>query len=202
MVQEIFNARTIQIYCGSDSLVYSAFSRASAILRDHREVLNALFPAGQGRGQAALRSQFSIPQALIHQGPASLPDFRLFRDAQQDGNPDTSILLNALCSCRRKFAADPHDKVFGILGTLPQRIREKFLPNYRLSSKEIYTDVVDYLLTITSSLNVICEAIHFPLQTNAVTQSLPSFVPDWSHIPSTASLAQQHLFSAAGGTKV
>jgi len=201
VVQEIFNAKTIQILCGTSSVEYSAFSRASAILGHHREILNSLFPAGQGRGQVALRSQFSVPQALVHQGPASFPDFRLFRDAHRDDNPNATILLDALCSCRRKFAADPRDKVFGILGVLPPRIREEFTPDYSLAPKEVYTDVVDYLLTTTSSLNVICEAVHFPLHSNAVTHSLPSFVPDWSHIPSTTSLAQQHLFSAGGNTR-
>ena len=174
VVQEIFNARAVQVFCGSSSLWYSAFSRASVIFQQHREPLNALFPAGRGRGRgqaAAPRSQFSVPQVLIHQGPASFPDSGLFRGFHEDteGKPDASILLGALCSCRRKFAADPRDKVFGLLGILPQWIYDDFPPDYSLSAKEIYTAVVDYLLKTTASLNVICEAIHFPLYSSTVT---------------------------------
>ncbi|KAK0704485.1 heterokaryon incompatibility protein-domain-containing protein [Lasiosphaeris hirsuta] len=199
VVQEVFNAKAIRVYCGtSPSLGYRAFVDASVAFRSNRELLNTFFPANsvRGRSGASLRSQFSVSQVLVHQGPAGFPDFRLFKDAHSDG----SILLDALRACRRKLATEPRDKVFGILGVLPQEIRDEFPPDYNLSAKDVYTDIVDYLLTTTGRLDVICEAIHFPLHTSAVTSSLPSFVPDWSHIPETSSLAQKHLFSASGKT--
>ncbi|KAK3350055.1 hypothetical protein B0T25DRAFT_611156 [Lasiosphaeria hispida] len=177
VVQEVFNAKAIQVDCGtSTNLGYGAFLEA--------------------KGWKSLRSQFSVFQVLVHQGPASFPNFRLFKDT----HPDGSILLDALRACRRKLAADPRDKVFGIV--LPQEIRDGFPPDYSLSPKEVYTDIVDYLLTTTGRLDVICEVIHFPLHTSAITRSLPSFVPDWSHIPETSSQAQKQLFSASGDTKV
>lgn len=85
--------------------------------------------------------------------------------------------------------------MFGILGILPEEVREQFPPEYKLSVKDIYTNVVDYLLTTTERLDVLCEAIYFPL--HATSSNLPSWVPDWSHMPLTAALGLSYEFSAA-----
>jgi hypothetical protein len=108
-------------------------------------------------------------------------------------------LLEVLYLCRTKLAADPRDKVFGILGLLPQEIRDQFPPNYSLSVKDVYTNVVDFLLTSTGRLDVICEAIHYPLHLSPIR--LPSWVPDWSHLPQREMLRRSYNFNADSHTK-
>jgi len=194
VVQEVLNAKAITVYCGSTSLPWTALTRASDTFRQHKSLLDSHFPAGstERKYRVLPRSQFTYSQVLVHQGPGSFPDFGSFL-SHAEGS-----LLEVLRSCRRKLATDDRDKVFGLLGILPQEVREEFPPDYNLSVKEVYTDVVDYLLTTTRRLDVICEAIHFPFHTNSA--NLPTFVPEWSHIPETAALGQQCRFSAADKT--
>jgi hypothetical protein len=143
----------------------------------------------------SVSDQFSYPQVLVSSGPASLPNLRPIVEHKDEP------LLEVLRACRRKLASDPKDKLFGVLGILPERVRNEFRADYSLSLKEIYTEIVDYILKTTENLDVICDAIHFPAHRSSA--NLPSFVPDWSHIPQVASLSHWHAygFKAAGDTK-
>ena len=195
VVQEVHNARAITVYCGSLKLPWAVFKLASHVFKRHRNDLDEFFPnwSNSGPRNTTSRHQFTYSQVLIYQGPASLPELPSHVGLGEDS------LLDLLRVCRRKLAADPRDKVFSILGVLPDEIRSEFPPNYSLSVKEVYTDVVDFLMTTTERIDVICEAMHFPVMTSA--QNLPSFVPDWSQIPQTASLGSSFSFRASGATK-
>jgi hypothetical protein len=50
--------------------------------------------------------------------------------------------------------------------------------DYNKPVREVYIDVVDYLLTTTRRLDVICASINFPVHQN--THGMPSWCPDWS----------------------
>ncbi|KAF5611565.1 heterokaryon incompatibility het-6, partial [Fusarium subglutinans] len=138
-------------------------------------------------------ASFSYVQTLIYQGPASLPDLKFH---MSDGE---EALLQVLRTCRRKLASDPRDKLYGILGVLPAGIREEFRADCNLSVKDVYTEIVDFLLKTTEKLDIICEAIHFPVHTS--TANLPTFVPDWSHIPQTSAMGFKYNFAASGSSK-
>ncbi|KAI1426725.1 heterokaryon incompatibility protein-domain-containing protein [Xylaria sp. FL1777] len=128
-----------------------------------------------------------------YEGPNSLLDMDSAKSLLREGS-----LLDIMRAYRRKLTSEPRDKVFGILGVLPEDVRKEFLVNYNLSIKEIYTNVVDFLLHTTNSLDVICESIYFPKQ-NSVA-NLPSWVPDWSQNPETTALGCSYNFTAAGDT--
>jgi hypothetical protein len=195
VVQEVFNAQNIAVYCGAEYLSWSTFQLASNAFRQLKPNLERYFRKGsqEGKPQAESDYQFTSSQVLVYQGPGSLPDLRAFMTL------GAYALLEVLRACRRKLAADPRDKVFGILGVLPKEIRDEFLIDYNLSVKEVYTNVVDYVLHNTERLDVICEAIYFPLNIRAAT--LPSWVPDWSHIPQTGALGLSYDFRAARDSK-
>jgi hypothetical protein len=72
-------------------------------------------------------------------------------------------------------------------------------PDYNLSVKEVYTDVVYFLLTTTQRLDVICDSIHYPYQASSIF--LPSFVPDWSAMPATLPLRFRYEYSTSGMSK-
>ncbi|KAM5349251.1 hypothetical protein ACJ41O_005758 [Fusarium nematophilum] len=193
VVQEVFNAREIQVYCGPTKLPWDSYQLASDAFRRHRGDMAFRNDQIDRRRSAVGPDQFSYAQVLIYQGPSSLPDLRAYMD---DGE---GALLEILRACRRKLASDPRDKLFGLLGVLPGEIRNEFRADYNLPVKDVYTEVVDYLLKTTQRIDVICEAIHFPVHTSSA--KLPSFVPDWSHVPQTTSLGYKYGFSAAGSTK-
>jgi hypothetical protein len=197
VVQEVFNAKDITVYCGSRQVNWSVFKLASSAFARHRDDLEYHFTGtSSGNRQSSRiisRDHFTHSQVLIYQGPRSLPDISWVAKLGEES------LLAVLRACRRKLASEPRDKVFGILGLLPQEIREEFPPDYSRSLKDVYIDVVDYLLFTTECLDVICEAIHFPVHTDSA--NLPTFVPDWSHIPQAAALGDLFDFSASGTTK-
>jgi hypothetical protein len=195
VVQEIFNATSITVYCGSTKLPWSVYELCSQTFNQHRSDLDQYFPkARMGERRPTISpNQFSYSRVLVDQGPGSLPDLKSYMELKEGS------LLEVMRICRRKLASDAKDKLFGILGILPDEVRKEFRADYSLSVKDVYTEVVDYLLKTTQRLDVICDAIHFPAHTSSA--NLPSYVPDWSHAPETAAMAHKDNFSAAGTTK-
>ncbi|KAG5663440.1 hypothetical protein KAF25_001376 [Fusarium avenaceum] len=193
VVQEIFNAKCIYVYCGPTILPWNSYQCASKIFRQHR---NELAFNNKVYGTIRLTTfpgHFSNEQILIHQGPASLPDLT---HPLQNGE---EALLHVLRTCRRKLASDPRDKVYGILGVLPTHIQKYFFVDYKLTVKDVYTGIVRFLLHKTGKLDTISEAIHFPVHTSSA--NVPTFVPDWSHIPQTSAMGFKYGFSSSGDYK-
>lgn len=195
VVQEIFNARSITVYCGSSKLSWETYQRASQVFGRHRRDLDQAFPGSRRDSRRITPSpnQLSASQVLVYQGPASLPDLGSFMGLGENA------LLAVLRGCRWKVTSDAKDKVFGVLGALPLDIRKDFRVDYSLSVKDVYTEVVDYLFKTTERVDVICDAIHFPIHTGSA--NLPSYVPDWSHIPQNAAMGNMFNFTAGADTK-
>ncbi|KAM0286185.1 hypothetical protein ACHAO9_008400 [Fusarium lateritium] len=193
VVQEIFNAKCIYVYCGPAILPWESYRRASELFSQRRNELTFNNKYHDKIRLATSPDHFSSEQILIHQGPASLPNLRLLMSNGEEP------LLQILRTCRRKLASDPRDKLYGILGVLPKGIRDHFRVDYGLSVKEVYTGIVRFLLKETERLDIICEAIHFPIHSSSI--NLPTFVPDWSHIPQTSAIGFKYGFSASGETK-
>jgi hypothetical protein len=195
VVQEVFNARDIVVHCGHSSLPWEHYKHASHAFRRYKRDLDQLLlgAATTGRLSRVTPSQFTHSQVLTLKGPGSLPDITPLAELGEDS------LFAIVCACRRKFTADARDKVFGILGLLPLDIRKDFPADYSLSVKEVYLNLVDYVLSTQERLDIICESVHFPLHINSM--GLPSWAPNWSHIPGTNSLARTYDFSASLNTK-
>jgi hypothetical protein len=83
-------------------------------------------------------------------------------------------LLYVLLYHRHKVCAEPRDRVYAVLGLLAAHERSQFPIDYNISVREIFTNVVDYLLRTTQRLDVICASIHFPPHRDIF--SLPSWV--------------------------
>ncbi|KAG9234733.1 heterokaryon incompatibility protein-domain-containing protein [Amylocarpus encephaloides] len=194
VVQEILHAKDIMVYCGSKNVPWSVYTRASDIFSQYKRQIEYYFPGGQRdtRRHSLSLNQFSYSQVLAYEGPRSFLDLKSFL------NSGDASLLKVLRACRSKLSSEPKDKLFGILG-ISAEARKDFPPDYNQSVKDVYTQIVDTLIETTDSLDVICDAIHFPIHTSSA--NLPSFVPDWSHIPQTSAMGQQYQFSASGGRK-
>jgi hypothetical protein len=197
VVQEIFNAQCIYVYCGPTILPcgptilpWKSYQCASKLFIQHRNELAFNNKVYDKIRLATFPDHYSNEQILIHQGPASLHDLRFHMWNEEEA------LLRVLRTCRRKFASDPRDKLYGILGVLPEHIQKCFLVDYRLTVKDVYTAIVKFLLIRTGKLDIICEAIHFPIHTSST--NVPTFVPDWSHIPQTSAMGFKYGFSASG----
>ncbi|KAF1979144.1 hypothetical protein BU23DRAFT_595122 [Bimuria novae-zelandiae CBS 107.79] len=192
-VQEVFNAREITVYCGAMAVPWSIYRLSCNAFRAHKGLIDRHFTGSiNNGGLRASSTHFTYSQVLAYHGPSSIPDVSSFRGLGEES------LLEVLRVCRRKLSADPKDKLYDILGLLAEEIRNEFPVDYGLSVKEIFVRVFDYLLCTTERLDVMCEAVHFPLHTGS---SLPTWVPDWSHNPETTALGQSYEFSASGPKK-
>jgi hypothetical protein len=189
VVQEVFNAREIVVYCGERTVPWFVCKLASKAFWYHKDDLDRHFPRGLS---VEAQKDFSLSQVLGYQGPNSIPDAGVIK-----GLGDYP-LLEVMCMCRRKLSADARDKVFGILGVLPEAVRMDFPVNYSLSVKEVYVGVVDSILFTTERLDVICESIHYPPHTSSA--NLLTWCPDWSYVIETTGLRQLVRFSASGST--
>ncbi|KAI0880333.1 heterokaryon incompatibility protein-domain-containing protein [Annulohypoxylon maeteangense] len=188
VVQEVYNARVIKVLCGSTKLPWETYKMAADAFRYYKDDLDAYFS-----GDSSSPSAFDYAQALAYEGPNSL----LASDSLKRLGADA--LLSVMRVCRRKHTSEPRDRVFGILGVLPENVRDEFIVDYSLSIKKIYTDVIDILLHATERLDCICEAIHFPRRTN--TANLPSWLPDWSQNSEITALGYSFDFAAGGNSK-
>lgn len=204
VVQEVFNAREISVYCGRSFLPWSLFKETSKVLRNSKTILDRNFPVGSRSEHYYFKnSNLSVPQALRHQGPTSFLELGSPSELRDlETKKDEVVfkrLLEVMKMCRRKLSSDPKDKVFGVLGVLPTVIREEIQVDYDCSVKDVYINIVDILLRTTGSLDIICEAIHFPPHGNNV--SVPTWVPDWSHVPDSKSIGEECKFSASGNSR-
>ncbi|KAF1851755.1 HET-domain-containing protein [Cucurbitaria berberidis CBS 394.84] len=167
VVQEVFLARKKWVYCGSSKLPWEAYETVSNAFWGH----------------------VSDPQ--LRQGPSSFPNIASL--VQLGANS----LLEVLRACRNKFSENPRDKVFGVLGMLPEETRKELPIDYDQPVKALYIDVAAHIISSTGRLDVIRESIHFPVHVSSA--GLPSWCPDWSHFVDIPAL-RERTFSAAGDT--
>lgn len=200
VVQEILHAKDIVVQCGSSWLSWNDYTSASELFHSERNTLAnipSLVP-GSYDSTRPITSQHRLSplQILVHHGPASISHIQKARELYLDD--DYSYFLHLLRISRTKLASDSRDRVYGILGILPEKIRSALRLNYLLPVREIYIDVVD-ILHRAYKMDVICESIHFPPQIS--NANLPSWVPDWSYDPMVRSLASLPLSFSAGHWK-
>lgn len=197
VVQEILHARNVVVLCGSSRLSWDAYTQCSTIFqsKDSADRLESLLNERHSSTRyITSQHRLSPSQVLIHHGPASILHLQQARKVYGIDSPLYTLFLMRLS--RNKLATDPKDRVYGVLGLLPARIRREIRVDYRLPIKDIYIDIVEMIMMRSRSLDVLCESIHFPPQISSA--SLPSWVPDWSYDPTTQSLASFSLsFSAS-----
>lgn len=192
VVQEVYvpKPEKITVYCGDSSLQWDIYRSASDVLRRHKHYIDEVFPGTQDHSEGRRKSQqqYTFAQVFTYLGPASLYDGNIRDFGQQP-------LLDVMRVCREKLTANPLDKVYGILGLLPNNVCRDFPVDYKLSVKELYIDVVDHILSTTRRVDVLRECIHFPLHVESA--GLPSWCPDWSHLPETSAIGANYNFSAS-----
>ncbi len=194
VVQEVFNARQVDVYCGEMVLPWDTFKAVGGVFRKYEAELKPYFVTDWSDDDRRLvsRDRLRYSHVLTHGGPSSFPDVESLTQLGY------RTLLEVLYACRPKLAADPRDKVYAILGLLPPDIRDQFVPNYKLSVADVYINVVDFLLTTTKRIDVILETTHYPPHVSPI--KLPTWVPDWSHIPQREAVPRASTFAADRNT--
>lgn len=189
VVQEILNGKSVNVCCGKESITWQSLLDLVKLLEQHEGSLKLSFRPDRKNSQ----NRQSYAHVLISGGPSSVENLKQYR------GQGARSLLDVLRICRTKHASQPRDKVYGILGMLHESVQSHLFPDYNASLRQVYTDVVDFLLHTTRRLDVICESIYSPLHSSST--SLPTWVPDWSHVQNTAGLGRSYDFSASGETE-
>ncbi|CAN9157338.1 unnamed protein product [Alternaria alternata] len=164
VVQEVFHAKSKIVYCGSSKLPWYLHKKASDALWQHES------------------------DPYLWTGPSSFPDVQRLMVL----GPNS--LLEVLRACRKKLSENPRDKIFGVLGILPSDIRERLHVSYDTSVKSLYLEVARLIVCSTHRLEVMREAIHFPVQISLT--DLPTWCPNWTQVPENSALSSDD-FSAA-----
>ncbi|KAF9776678.1 hypothetical protein IL306_005115 [Fusarium sp. DS 682] len=172
VVQEIFNAREVTVFCGNSAHSWKVYLQASKLLRTCKADLMRGFHLEKGRQALSLRSVTYV-DCLVGFGPSTLQSLHSLHHA---GRAD---LFSCLLLCADKLCRDPRDKLYALLGILPEEDQSQFQVNYKLDPRHVYTDIADYLIVKTGSLDIICCASN-PILTDNI-HNLPSWVPDWSN---------------------
>lgn len=98
-----------------------------------------------------------------------------FRESHTNNN------LNSLLERYRHYnATNDRDKVYGLLGLLTKKERNKVNPNYDKSEREVYTGIARLCIETTGSLRILSSCRFAPRNQWA---DLPTWVPDWRFRP-------------------
>ncbi|KAL2062121.1 hypothetical protein VTL71DRAFT_6387 [Oculimacula yallundae] len=183
VIQEVSSARKATVYCGDDETSWTDFDRVCDILKDANDALQSLF-----------YKQPSYIRTLTAGGPRGL---QLSRFSPTKTAPP---LLELLLSHKSKKSTDPKDKVYALIG-VSDSVNTFGTIDYSQSMREVYTHTAQHIITTSRRLDVICVKQH-----DLNRYNLPSWVPDWTRLPSNASATvvglHHHLpaFTASGTT--
>jgi hypothetical protein len=164
VIQEVNYARSITLRWGSASMRWEDFVAVQEILRDvhHRDLLSA-------GGWLDLASFFRRGEPRKLTLPCPETDSAVAPD-----------LFKALLSFRGRNATDPRDMVYALVGLTSARDDPLMVMEYSQSVRQVYINVVDYVLSRFQNLDIICAG--FPAEN---IYQLPSWTPDWSNFGRT-----------------
>lgn len=184
---EIFNAKRIDVYFGTQKVSWAALQEISFALQQlpARHLVDEMLPIIYTVKDTSLDHSYSDDidmdfmspnQILKYHGPASLG--RMLAN-KGTGSINHDDILEYLRIGRSKLARNPHDRVYALRGLFPESMRSTIRVDYSSQVKDLYIDTVTQILFGTRRLDAIREAIHFPPHTN--NEDLPSWVMDLHH---------------------
>ncbi|KAI9154942.1 FAD-linked oxidoreductase ZEB1 [Paramyrothecium foliicola] len=112
-------------------------------------------------------------------------------------------LLPLLRMFRSRQATDPRDKVFALLGLVQYwGGQAKIVPDYNMSADRVFWETTITLLKNTKSIDVLVGTLGRH-ENSTMSQTRPSWVPDWSCPPDTHENTRLHNarhYAASAGT--
>lgn len=179
-----------------------------------RQDLTALFSREYFR-RVWVMQEFLLanPRAMIHCGHDKIPVYH-FRRAVEAFFENSSIpaglsrlidkaldltstrssinFLNLLTFSQSRDCGDPKDKIYGVLSLAPPLFASQISLDYSLSTTQVYLDAMLQYTGITRRLELLSSCCQ-----GASQMPMPSWVPDWSVLPSS-SVQVEYSYQAAG----
>jgi hypothetical protein len=157
VIQEVSAASSAVVYCGEETISWTALDKVCDILKGELDYLHSLFYKSP-----------SYVRTLTFGGPRGL---QLSRYSPGVSAPP---LLELLLSHKSKKSTDPKDKVYALVGISSSR-HTFGLIDYSRSLRDIYTHTARHIITTSKKLDVICVKQH-----DINSEDFPSWAPDWT----------------------
>ncbi|KAF7562303.1 hypothetical protein G7046_g1808 [Stylonectria norvegica] len=178
VVQEVAVSQFVEVLCGNHSISWDSLTDAVSM-------------------SSSIRTD-------SYQGERSLALFWSISDARTRFQAKLKqSLLQLLLSHRRTFATCLKDKVYALLGLVDSGhlLNHHITVNYRdeYTTSDAYVDVACSILGETNDLDLL--STPGTLQSDAITSTLPTWVPDWSKPPRSFTFAifsEPRRFAAPG----
>jgi hypothetical protein len=155
VIQEIVFARDVQILLGDRTVDWDAFSRTVDYVGTNKKVHLGLHKM--------------LPRILSYRERA----VSFLGGKVHDGKPGS--LLQLLGDTRICGASNERDKIYALLGMSIEKDEEGLAPDYRLTIRETFINLVKFFVGRDKRLDVLCHVQGTPSE-----HHLPSWVPDWS----------------------
>ena len=163
--QEITYARKLIIHCRGNTISVESF-------RHYQHLIDTM------TDQSATDIYYRVlPKILQERFPRRCEDDVLKYTLTRRSICET--LLEALTRSRFLKAADPRDRVYGMLGLVKEIGDGDLRVDYELSVGEVYSDAIEFSLRQTQSLHFLAQAT---MADRNPDLALPSWVPDWGVI--------------------
>lgn len=167
IIQELASNHDMTLFlCGREQISRSIILAALDFCRDHIETINT----------ALIELVTPCPEK------GSVVDiwdvvYQVQNLLQLEDNTSRQVIIEVVLNlCRRAKCLNPRDKIYGILGLLPQSISAQIWPDYELSKQEVYRKFAAVLLeTSAHSLHtVLAWCIYHE------DNPMPTWIPDWT----------------------
>lgn len=180
VIQEVNSARKIIIQCGKYKIDWLKVKAVQEMLwADHDRYLLR---------QSSYESRLLNLDVLIVRG--GVKALEIPRCDPSSNLPDLYTMISTFWT---KAATDPRDKIFALVGLTTARDDPRFVIDYAASVRRVYINVVEYIITSTQRLDVICS---MPRGNNDL--DLPSWVSDWTVSVTEFGLSLNHIIRESG----
>ena len=167
VIQEVNVSRSVTIYCHNSEISAADFMTGV-------ECANELGPLWA----------FSNNMSLTN-------PFRVLKNQSQD--VERPSLISLLAGFSYFQASDQRDKVYALLGLAPVHERANIIPNYNLTTKQVFHSTTIAILEQSGHLDTLCAVTKQHTQVEMEVSGLPSWVCDYGN-SSPHCLLPQHDF--------
>ncbi|OAG36556.1 hypothetical protein AYO21_09213 [Fonsecaea monophora] len=113
--------------------------------------------------------------------------------------------IELLAKCRRSYATDARDKIYGLLGLAPTEVTQELEPTYEISAEVLFTETAVKLIESSNSLLLFGQIS--PHKLRGRKTALPTWVPDWDSPGSHCAdielrIKQEKLFNACNSEEL
>ena len=177
VVQEVALAKQAIVQIGSRTVPWNWFVRAARVVQEHMICCaNTIHPFNDARGGDYFLNYRGCWANIL---------------ALEIGTRDNPTLHMSLRLFYNRQATDPRDKVYGLLGLLKPSER-LVVPNYALSSSEVYEETALKIIDLSKNLSILMD-----IDELAGDVDVPSWCPDWT-TNSVGGLELYDFYNAGG----